>query len=439
MRRQLAFVVAIVVFAILAGKSTVGQNTSLKEQLDAQYKLSQVMTDGSVPNPGTLLVIRQNGIQGVPLTDAGIPTAACKDGILHKPSAGSSFGASLLSGMSDPNSNTSGTLNRPFPVGDKVYVMSLNVNLKKDRITFSVAECAACSGMEAYKGAVSFDFAKGSLATMTVPAVQDAIARVFTIDTGQDQAQPEQAAAAQPSSFSGTYSSLISQAQLQLNPDGSFAQHGPGAWQSSGTFTLTGSTLILRYPATGLSSIFNVRAGVIYNDSGQAVWAPQGNASAPAPAPPPPATLNLPAAYVSTQSPTNQLQLNADHSFSLQEDGQAYHGTFTVSGNNLELTITESNTKTTATIQGNNLTDSGGQTWVYHVPSAQPAPPAAPVVVLQNADIVKMAKAGFDDAIITAKISNSHCQFDTSTDALIKLKQSGVSSAVLKAMVGAGK
>jgi hypothetical protein len=50
-----------------------------------------------------------------------------------------------------------------------------------------------------------------------------------------------------------------------------------------------------------------------------------------------------------------------------------------------------------------------------------------------------MAKAGFDDAIIIAKIGSSKCQFDTSTDGLIQLKQSGVSAAVLKAMVGAGK
>jgi hypothetical protein len=58
--------------------------------------------------------------------------------------------------------------------------------------------------------------------------------------------------------------------------------------------------------------------------------------------------------------------------------------------------------------------------------------------MLQNEDVIKMAKAGFDDAIIIAKISSSKCQFDTSTDALIRLKQSGVSAAVLKAMLGAG-
>ena len=37
-----------------------------------------------------------------------------------------------------------------------------------------------------------------------------------------------------------------------------------------------------------------------------------------------------------------------------------------------------------------------------------------------------MAKAGFDDAIIVAKINGSKCQFDTSTDALIQLRSGGV-------------
>src|SRR5580704_12604555 len=54
---------------------------------------------------------------------------------------------------------------------------------------------------------------------------------------------------------------------------------------------------------------------------------------------------------------------------------------------------------------------------------------------LRNEDIIKLVKAGIDDATIAAKIATSRCQFDTSTDALIALKQSGVSATVLKAMV----
>jgi hypothetical protein len=145
----------------------------------------------------------------------------------------------------------------------------------------------------------------------------------------------------------------------------------------------------------------------------------------------PVAPLKLPAAYSSSQNPADKLQLNADNTFSLQEGGQAYQGTFAANGNTLELNIS-GGPKTTATIQANNLTDSGGQVWVL---GEQPARSAAGDAVLQNQDVIKMAKAGLDDMLIVAKIGSSKCQFDTSTDALIHLKDSGISAAVLKAML----
>jgi tetratricopeptide (TPR) repeat protein len=77
-----------------------------------------------------------------------------------------------------------------------------------------------------------------------------------------------------------------------------------------------------------------------------------------------PTPLKLPSTYARTQTPADRLQLNADKSFSLQEDGQTYHGTFVVNGNALELNISETNTKTTVTREGSKFTDSNGQTWI---------------------------------------------------------------------------
>jgi hypothetical protein len=54
------------------------------------------------------------------------------------------------------------------------------------------------------------------------------------------------------------------------------------------------------------------------------------------------------------------------------------------------------------------------------------------VAILQNEDVAKMAKAGFDDVIIITKSAVPNASFDTSTDALIQLKQTGVSAAVIK-------
>jgi hypothetical protein len=155
---------------------------------------------------------------------------------------------------------------------------------------------------------------------------------------------------------------------------------------------------------------------------------------APAPVPTPTAVppLKLPSTYVNARAQADQLQLSGDHTFSLREAGQTYRGTFTVNGNALDLTISDTNTTTAATIQGNTLTDGSGQTWVL-----QDQAGATPTSgnTLQNEDIIRMAKAGFEDGTIIAKIGSSKCQFDTSTDALIWLKQSGVSPAVIRAVV----
>jgi hypothetical protein len=76
---------------------------------------------------------------------------------------------------------------------------------------------------------------------------------------------------------------------------------------------------------------------------------------------------------------------------------------------------------------------------------ASPAPsPAAgrprttdanqPSEVLTNADVIRLAEAKLAESAIVAKIRNSTCKFDISVDGLIKLKQAGVSDAVIQAM-----
>jgi hypothetical protein len=161
--------------------------------------------------------------------------------------------------------------------------------------------------------------------------------------------------------------------------------------------------------------------------------APTPTAASPRVAPPA-IPLKLPAIYVSAQSPADVLQLKGDNSFSLQEGGQSYHGTFTDNGTTLELSIVETNSKTTVTKQGGSLADSSGQTWVLR---DQPAAGAASAEVLRNEDIISLTKVGLDDATILAKIAASRCQFDTSTSGLVQLKQNGVSAGVIKAVVKA--
>lgn len=120
----------------------------------------------------------------------------------------------------------------------------------------------------------------------------------------------------------------------------------------------------------------------------------------------PPVVLALPFTYVNSQTPADELQLNADRSFLLQEAGQSYHGTFVVNGNTVELSINETKDKTTATLQGSNLTDSSGQTWVLRGQSARSAPGAA--AVQKDEVALAPADAAAGEALYATKCKGCH-------------------------------
>jgi hypothetical protein len=56
---------------------------------------------------------------------------------------------------------------------------------------------------------------------------------------------------------------------------------------------------------------------------------------------------------------------------------------------------------------------------------------------MRNADVVKMVKAKLQDSIIVMSVQSRPSQFDTSPEALISLKNAGVSPAVIEAMIRA--
>ena len=314
---------------------------------------------------------------------------------------------------------------RLLQVGERVVVIQLDV--RPSELVFCVQTDGDNPNGVPYRAAVWFQFQqKNYVQPGNLKAIQDSIAEVFSPDT----ASPTETAVPAPQleQVAGLY--VMPQAadnRFQLNADGTFSLVQLGR-NYSGTFTMDGDKLMIQQGPGGPRQAGILRGDTL-TDPKNFVWVKQNAAAAlvvPTVAP-----LRLPATYVSAQTPAEQIQLNADNSFSLQEAGQSYQGTFVANGNTVELNIS-GGPKTTATIQGNNLTDSGGQMWVLREQSAGTAPAGA---LLKNEDIVKMAKAGFDDAVIVAKIGSSKCQFDTSTDALIQLKQSGVSAAVLKAIV----
>ena len=188
MRRTItiaAQIVALIAVGVMSGFAATPQEgapPSLKEQLQAQYKLAKLECNSgqaAVKEPGTVLVIQQAGILGVSPRSMVLAPAVYKDGSLHPPGG-------LATAMAGKDTSQ-------LPVGDKVYVTKIDANLKKDRVTFRIIECDACNGTaqpSSYKADIFFEFPKGSLQTTSVPDVEDTIAKVFAIDTPTTEAQP---------------------------------------------------------------------------------------------------------------------------------------------------------------------------------------------------------------------------------------------------------
>jgi hypothetical protein len=164
---------------------------SLEDQLKTQYKITKFSWDSSgvvVIDPETVLVVQKGGILGVPPANLTLGTAVYKDGELHPPSTGQRM---FL-----------GNVTRLLDVGEKVYVAKTEVNLKKDRISFTIVECDSCNGANqpsSYKAIVAFDYPKGYLSSADPGQVEDVIDQVLSPDKGgsdnsqQDQSGEQQA------------------------------------------------------------------------------------------------------------------------------------------------------------------------------------------------------------------------------------------------------
>jgi hypothetical protein len=66
------------------------------------------------------------------------------------------------------------------------------------------------------------------------------------------------------------------------------------------------------------------------------------------------------------------------------------------------------------------------------------AAPATAQEVVTNETVIQMVRAGLSEGVILAKIRSSQTKFDTRTDALIAMKQAGVSENVMAAILGGG-
>ena len=76
-----------------------------------------------------------------------------------------------------------------------------------------------------------------------------------------------------------------------------------------------------------------------------------------------PSPTTLGSLYVNSQNSADRLKLNADGSFSLQEGGQAFNGTYLVDGATLRIHILQMGKDVDITIRGNTLIVNGQEVW----------------------------------------------------------------------------
>jgi len=160
---------------------------SLADQLSAQYNLVKMGEDSNgaaVIEAGTILSIKKGGILSVPYGDqSGGMATKYQDGAVHSPNAlGMKARGSLLGHFGKTQTT------QFFQVGNKVYPSKIQVNMDKDQVVMSIISCDSCNNISPttfYKADVVFQFAKGGLAKMSAPQVEDAIAGLLAIDDSQ--------------------------------------------------------------------------------------------------------------------------------------------------------------------------------------------------------------------------------------------------------------
>lgn len=400
--------------AVLSGTASplYGQSgDSLQQKLASEFVLTKIAADRSdIVTPGTPVALLKFGLTLRSVASPAPPVSTYKNGKISAPS----FLADLGGTLKVPGKGTTADYpTRQFRTVERLWITGLSVG--GDAVVLTLYS-------DAYDGSRYYGQLKFPHDKRSVPDSDETLRTIAEVLQKIDTSELERVA--------GTYIGVgVPANQVQLNSDGTYSSVESGR-DHAGPFLIHGSTLMLR---TGNAVATCTLQGETITDQAGSKWQKQPTATSGR-KPTPVVPLQLPATYVSAQTASDQLQLNADNSFSLQASGQTSRGTFALNGNTLEITITDTGTKTPMTMQGSNLTDPSGQVWVVRAQSVPVAPNGG---ALRNEDVVKMAKAGLDDSIIISKIKASGGRFDTDPDTLIALKTSGVSSAVLKAMTDA--
>ena len=143
---------------------------------------------------------------------------------------------------------------------------------------------------------------------------------------------------------------------------------------------------------------------------------------------------------------TTTITLRNDGTFSIQGPSGQIDGKYQLKGAKLQLKFIFGGLPRKAdliVVGSDKLVDKDGKqflrpTLVEPSADANIGPPrtGAGPAPFTNADVIQLARAGIPDDVIVQKIKSCGCQLDRSTQALIGLKQAGISPAVMNAVMG---
>lgn len=180
----LAFTLVLISPVFAQGQQGAGTGSTLRDDLNKQYKMVKLGSNAGstiVTDTGTVLVVQQAGLLGVPPNGVLPCPAHFKDGTLHAPSV---LCKAALRNTSKDLSN-----------GDKVYPMKIDVNPQKEEVSMTVLECDTCESIDPptyFHAQVIFQFPKGYLETAGSDQVEDAIAKLFAADTSSNNDSQQQ-------------------------------------------------------------------------------------------------------------------------------------------------------------------------------------------------------------------------------------------------------
>ncbi len=178
-RSTLTLLVVTSLAATLATAENKGAPGVFEQQLRSQYTFAKVGHFGKVSGAGTTVVNQQDGLNACPAAASMWYMNIFKDGQRQR------------RGMREAMYQSGGNL-RTIEVGEKFYISKLEV--KDNAVIFYLNAPETSNG----KAAVFFQFAKGYQTSVAFSDIQQAIAKVFTLEGQNENAQQPAEVAAQP-------------------------------------------------------------------------------------------------------------------------------------------------------------------------------------------------------------------------------------------------